>query len=95
MCSNFICFFFPLPVVVFALVSIFWPEVYCSHDQLELSINNPTTFCTLSGIIDKIFKLYYYYYYSSSRNCVSVHCTADWSVLCFPPLGHVSVSLFS
>ena len=93
MFCNFICFF-PLLVVVFALVSIFWPEVYCSHDQLELSINNPTTFCTLSGIIDKIFKLYYYYY-SSSRNCVSVHCTADWSVLCFPPLGRVSVSVFS
>ena len=36
-------------LVVFVLLSIFWPEVYCSHDQLEISINNPSTFCTVSG----------------------------------------------
>ncbi|XP_019848980.1 PREDICTED: uncharacterized protein LOC109580368 [Amphimedon queenslandica] len=37
--------------VIFVLLSIFWPEVYCSHDQLEISINNPSTFCTISGIV--------------------------------------------
>lgn len=46
---NHVCLFCCL--VIFVLLSIFWPEVYCSHDQLEISINNPSTFCTISGTL--------------------------------------------